>query len=137
MADPEPIDIVLADDHAMVRSGLRMLLEAEPDFRIVAEAGDVETALAYTREHRPRVLLLDVNMRGAPSLPAIPDILEASSDTAIVVLTMQDDPDYARWALTSGASGYVLKEAAEAELVEAVRAAAQGRTYLNPNLGAR
>jgi len=137
VADSEPIDIVLADDHAMVRSGLRMLLEAEPDFRIVAEGGDVETALAYAREHQPRILLLDVSMRGAPSLPAIPDILEASSGTAIVVLTMQDDPDYARWALTSGASGYVLKEAAEAELVEAVRAAAQGRTYLNPNLGAR
>jgi DNA-binding NarL/FixJ family response regulator/predicted Ser/Thr protein kinase len=142
VADPvdvasKPIDIVLADDHAMVRTGLRMLLEAEPDFKIVAEAGDVESAVEQARAHQPRILLLDVNMRGEPSLPAIPTILEASSETAIVVLTMQDDPDYARWALTAGASGYVLKEAAEAELVEAVRAAARGRTYLNPALGAQ
>jgi two-component system response regulator NreC len=142
VADPidvasKPIDIVLADDHAMVRTGLRMLLEAEPDFRIVGEAGDVEAAVEQARAHQPRILLLDVNMKGEPSLPAIPTILEASSETAIVVLTMQDDPDYARWALTAGASGYVLKEAADSEVVAAVRAVATGERYVHPALGAR
>ena len=134
---PAPIRIVLADDHAVVRSGLRMLLDAEPDFEVVAEAGDVETAARYVRGHRPAVLILDLNMPGAPSLPAIPSLRDSSPDTQIVVLTMQDDTAFAREALRGGALGYVLKEAADAELVEAVRLASQGRTYLHPQLGAR
>ena len=121
----------------MVRSGLRLLLESEGEFTVVAEAGDVESALRCVEAHKPRLILLDVNMPGRPSLPAIPELLAASPGAAVVVMTMQDEPAYARAALTAGASGYVLKEAAEAELLEAVRAAAAGRTYLNPQLGAR
>lgn len=134
---PATIRIVIADDHAVVRSGLRMLLDAEDDFEVVAEAGDADTAARYTLGHKPDVLVLDLNMPGEPSLPAIPRIREAIPDTQIVVLTMQEEPAFAREALRGGALGYVLKEAADAELVEAVRAAADGRTYLNPALGAR
>jgi two-component system response regulator NreC len=103
----------------------------------VAEAGDVTDALRYVRAHRPRVLVLDLNMPGEPTLPAIPRFLEGSPETAIVVLTMQDDPGFAREALRAGVRAYVLKEAADDELVEAVRAAARGDRYLNPRLGAR
>jgi two-component system response regulator NreC len=129
--------IVIADDHRVVRSGLRMLLDREEDFEVVAEAGDVADARRYVRAHRPDVLVLDINMPGDPSLPAIPVFREESPGTQVVVLTMQEDPAFAREALQAGASGYVLKEAADAELVEAVRAAAAGETFLNPRLGAR
>ena len=130
----EPIRLVIADDHAVVRSGLRLLLEAEEGMTVVAEAGEIDTAKRMVAAHRPDVLVLDLNMPGAPSLPAIPDLAER---TAVVVLTMQNDPAFARQALQAGARGYVLKEAADAELVQAVHAAAEGRTYLNPELGAR
>ena len=133
----QPIRIVLADDHQVVRSGLRMLLDGERDFEVVAEAGDVESARRYVRGHRPRVLVLDLNMPGASSLEAIPTIREESPDTQIVVLTMQQEPAFAREALGAGALGYVLKEAADDEFVEAVRRAASGESYLNPALGAR
>ena len=135
--EAERVKIVLADDHQVVRSGLRMLLDAEPDFEVVAEAGDVESATRYVRGHKPAVLILDLNMPGQRSLPAIPTLREQFPDTQIVVLTMQNDPAFAREAMRAGAVGYVLKEAADDELVGAVRAAAQGRTYLNPELGAR
>ena len=133
----DPVSIVIADDHAMVRHGLRALLENEPDLRVVAEAGDVGAALRWTRAYHPAVVVLDLNMPGEPSLPAIPRFLEAAPGTAVVMLTMQDEPAFAREALAAGASGYVVKAAAEAELVEAVRAAASGGTYLTPALGAR
>jgi two-component system response regulator NreC len=132
-----PIRIVIADDHAVVRSGLRLLLEAESDFEVVAEAGDVDAARRYVRGHHPAVLVLDLNMPGGSSLDAIPLIRTESLDTQIVVLTMQEEPAFARQALGAGAAGYVLKEAADSELVEAVRRAAAGETYLNPTLGAR
>jgi two-component system response regulator NreC len=131
------IRIVLADDHSIVRSGLRMLLDAEEGFTVVAEASDADAALRTVLGHKPDVLVLDLNMPGGPSLDALPDIAAASPDTRVVVLTMQDDPEYARRALGAGASAYVLKEAADAELVEAVRSAARGETYLNPRLGAQ
>ena len=130
----EPVRLVIADDHAVVRAGLRLLLDAEEGIVVVAEAGEIETAMRMVRAHRPDVLVLDLNMPGGASLPAIPELAE---QTAVVVLTMQNDPAFARQALQSGALGYVLKEAADAELVGAVRAAADGRTYLNPELGAR
>jgi DNA-binding NarL/FixJ family response regulator len=131
------VNIMIVDDHAMVRSGLRLLLESEGEFSVVAEAGDVDAALRCAGERNPRVILLDINMPGRPSLPAIPELLEAAPGASVVVMTMQDEPAYARSALNAGASGYVLKEAAEVELLDAVRAAAAGRTYLNPSLGAR
>jgi two-component system response regulator NreC len=129
-----PIRLVIADDHAVVRAGLRMVLDAEPDLEVVAEAGEVDTARRMVGAHRPDVLVLDLNMPGPPSLAAIPDLAQ---QCAVVVLTMQSDPAFARRALQDGARGYVLKESADAELVGAVRAAAEGRTYLNPELGAR
>src|SRR5215211_3333669 len=129
--------IVIADDHRVVRSGLRMLLDREEDFDVVAEAGDVADARRYVRAHRPDVLILDLNMPGDPSLPAIPVFREESPGTSVVVLTMQEDPAFAREALQAGASGYVLKQSAGTELVQAIRAAATGGTWLNPELGAR
>jgi two-component system response regulator NreC len=129
--------IVLADDHTVVRNALRLLLDAEPGFEVVAEAGDAEAAVRYVRGHRPAVLILDLNMPGRSSLDAVPEIREASPQTEIVVLTMQNEPAFARRALQAGVRGYVLKEAADAELVQAVRSAAAGDTYLQPALGAR
>jgi two-component system response regulator NreC len=136
-ADADTIRIVLADDHAVVRSGLRLLLDAEPDFEVIAEASDVDSAKRYVRGHHPAVLVLDLNMPGGSSLEAIPLIREESPETQIVVLTMQQEPAFAREALGGGALGYVLKEAADDELVEAVRRAAAGESFLNPRLGAR
>jgi two-component system response regulator NreC len=135
--EPAAVRIVLADDHVVVRHGLRMVLEGEDGFEVIAEAGDVEETLRKARVIRPDVLVLDLNLGSESSLPRIPEIRRDSPSTAIVVLTMQNDPAFAREALQSGASGYVLKEAADDELVEAVRAAARGETYLNPRLGAR
>jgi two-component system, NarL family, response regulator NreC len=129
--------IVLADDHTVVRNALRLLLDAEPGFEVVAEAGDVDTAVRYVRGHKPTVLILDLNMPGRSSLDAVPDIHAASPQTEIVVLTMQNEPAFARRALQAGVRGYVVKEAADAELVQAVRSAAAGDTYLQPALGAR
>jgi two-component system, NarL family, response regulator NreC len=129
--------IVLADDHTVVRNALRMLLDAEAGFEVVAEAGDADTAVRYVRGHKPTVLILDLNMPGRSSFDAVPDIQEASPETEIVVLTMQNEPAFARRALQAGVRGYVLKEAADAELVQAVRSAAAGDTYLQPALGAR
>ncbi len=137
MAVPDAITIVLADDHQVVRAGLRLLLESEGGFQVVAEAGDVPTTERRVAAYHPRVLILDLNMPGESSLPAIPRLRASSPETNIVVLTMQNDPAFAREALRAGATGYVLKEAADTELVQAVRMAAGGRTYLNPELGAR
>jgi len=133
----DSISIVLVDDHEVVRNGLRMVLEAEEGFEVVAEAGDLETTRRYVRAHRPRVLVLDLNLPEGSSLPAIPELREQSPDTAVVVLTMQQDPAFAREAMRAGALGYVLKQSAGSELVDAVRAAAAGETYLNPKLGAQ
>jgi two-component system, NarL family, response regulator NreC len=129
--------IVLADDHAVVRTALRMLLESEAGFEVVAEAGDAPNAIRYVRGHKPHVLILDLNMPGPSSLDSIPEIKEASPDTQIVILTMQAETGFARQALQAGVVGYVLKEAADDELVQAVRSAAAGETYLQPALGAR
>ena len=133
----DTIRVVIADDHSVVRRGLRQVLEAEEGFEVVAEASDLESARRYVRGHRPDVLILDLNLPEGLSLGAIPDIRADSPETQIVVLTMQNEPAYARQALSAGALGYVLKEAAESELVEAVQRAAAGDTYLNPRLGAR
>jgi two-component system response regulator NreC len=125
----------LADDHTIVRSALRALLEAEAGFEVVAEAGEVEEAVRKVLAYKPRVLVLDLSMPGGSTLAAIPRMLEASAATAIVVLTMEDEPRFAREALRAGALGFVLKEAADSELVDAVQAAVRGERYLNPQLG--
>jgi two-component system, NarL family, response regulator NreC len=136
-AELEPITIVLADDHRVVRAGLRMLLDAEAEFEVISEAGDVALTERRVAAYRPKVLVLDVNMPDGSSIHAIPRMRVVAPETHIVVLTMQNDPELAREALRAGATGFVLKEAAETELIQAVRLAAQGRTYLNPELGAR
>jgi two-component system response regulator NreC len=120
-----------------VRVALRALLEAEAEFEVVAEAGEVEEAVRKVLAYKPRVLVLDLSMPGGSTLAAIPRILQASPDTAIVVLTMEDEPRFAREALRAGVLGFVLKEAADSELVDAVHAAVQGERYLNPQLGGR
>jgi two-component system response regulator NreC len=132
--------IVLADDHEMVRFGLRHVLDAHEDLSVVAEAGTIDEAVAAARERRPAVLVLDLAMPGhAPgaTLDALPDVARRVAPARIVILTMQDDPEFARRALRTGAIGYVLKEAAPTELVEAVRRAAAGRPFLSPGLGAQ
>jgi two-component system response regulator NreC len=133
----DPIRIVLADDHQVVRLGLRVLLDKEPDLEVVAEAADVMAARRCVRGHHPAVLVLDLNMPGDSSLEAIPKLRREFPNTQIVVLTMQEEPTFARQALSAGAIGYVLKKGAIGELVEAVRLAAVGEGYLNPGLGAR
>jgi two-component system, NarL family, response regulator NreC len=133
----QPITVVLADDHRVVRSGLRVLLESDGRFSVLDEAADVPGTLVKVRECHPQVLVLDLNMGGVSSLDAIPRLRAELADTQIVVLTMQENPAFAQAALRAGALGYVLKEAADAELMMAVLAAAEGRTYLNPELGAR
>lgn len=129
--------IVIVDDHAVVRSGLRLLLDAEADLEVVAEAADARGAVFELRAHKPDVVLLDVVMPGRSGIEAIPDLLKESPGTRVLVLSMQDDPAYVREAFGAGAKGYVLKEAVDAEVVGAIREVAEGRQYVHPALGAR
>jgi len=134
-ADTGPITIVIADDHQVIRAALRFFLSQQDGFEVVGEAGDVATTERRVAAFRPRVLILDLNMPGEPTLPAIYGIRQSVPETRIVVLTMETDPASAREALQAGAVGYVLKEGADTELVQAVRLAAAGRTYVAPELG--
>ena len=131
------IRIVIVDDHAVVRSGLRLLLEAESDLDVVAEAGDAREAVLTVRAEKPDVVLLDVTMPGESGIEALPKLLHEAPEAKVLVLSMQDDPRYVREAFAAGASGYVLKEAADAEVVGAVREVASGSSYVHPVLGAR
>jgi DNA-binding NarL/FixJ family response regulator len=129
--------VLIADDHALVRSGLRMLLESEGGFEVVAEAGTADEAVRAARLEKPDVVLLDVVMPGRSGLEALGEVLEAAPDAKVLVLSMQDDPHYVREAFAAGASGYLLKEAADAELIAALREVAAGSHYVHPVLGAR
>jgi two-component system response regulator NreC len=131
------ITVVLADDHEIVRDGIKLVLQAEDDIAVVAETADADEAARRTNGHKPSVLVLDLNMPGRPSIEIIPEVLETSPETSVIVLTMQKEPAFARQALQAGAKGYVLKHSAGAELVGAVRAVVAGETYINPDLGAR
>jgi two-component system response regulator NreC len=131
------IRVVIVDDHALVRSGLRLLLEAEEDVTVEDEAGNAEDAVRLARLHKPDVVLLDIVMPGGSGLDAAPAIKEAAPKSRILVLSMQDDPSYVRQAFSAGANGYLLKEAADSELVAAVREVAAGGSYVHPTLGAR
>jgi len=131
------IRVVIVDDHALVRSGLRLLLEAEEDVTVEDEGGNAEEAIRLARLHKPDVVLLDVVMPGQSGLDAVPAILEAAPKASVLVLSMQDDPSYVRQAFAAGASGYLLKEAADNELVAALREVAGGGRYVHPTLGAR
>lgn len=132
-----PLTIVIADDHAVVREGLRLLLESEEDFAVVGEASDLREACAVLRDQRPAVLVLDLHMGPDLSLTALSELRSASQSTAIIVLTMDDDPAFVQPAWNAGAAGYVLKERSRAELVRAVRAVGTGGRYLDPAIGGR
>ncbi|HMI80216.1 MAG TPA: response regulator transcription factor [Solirubrobacterales bacterium] len=129
------ITVVLADDHNVIRSGLRAMLEAEADLRVIGEAADAPAAQKLVRDRRPDVLVLDLQMPGAEPASDVPALREEAPETAIVVLTMESDPRRARELLQGGASGYVLKQAAERQLTAAIRAAAAGGSYIDPELG--
>jgi two-component system, NarL family, response regulator NreC len=131
------IRVLLVDDHAVVRSGLRRVLEAEQDIEVVAEAGDMRNAVFEARAHKPDVIVMDVVMPGGSGIEATPAVLREAEDTKVLMLSMQDDPRYVREAFAAGANGYVLKEAADTEVVDAVREVAQGGRYVHPELGAR
>jgi two-component system, NarL family, response regulator NreC len=133
----EPIRIVIVDDHAVVRSGLRKILEAEDGLAVVGEAGDAQHAVFETRAQRPDVILLDVTLPGKSGIEVIPELLKDAPAAKVLILSMEADPTYVRHAFEAGAAGYVLKEAADAELVAAVRDVAAGSQYVNPALGAR
>lgn len=126
---------MIADDHAVVREGLQLLLDVEPDLTVVGEASDLEQTRALMREHRPDVLLLDLHLGRELSLVVLSEIKASSPRTAVVILTMDDDPAFARQAWSAGASGYVLKEASRTELVRAIRTVVGGGRYLDPAVG--
>jgi len=131
------IRVLVVDDHAVVRSGLRLLLDAEDDIETVGEAGDARDAVFEARAKKPDVILMDVVLRGKSGIEATPEVLKEAPQAKVLVLSMQDDPRYVREAFSAGASGYVLKEAADRELVDAVRHVARGESYVHPALGAR
>jgi len=131
-----PIRVILVDDHAVVRSGLRRVLEAGSDIEVVGEASNVRDAVFEVRAQKPDVIVMDVVMPGSSGIEGTPLVLHEAPDAKVLVLSMQDDPRYVREAFAQGASGYVLKEAADTEVVEAVRQVANGQQYLHPALGA-
>jgi len=133
----EPIRVLIVDDHAVVRSGLHLLLAAEESIEVVGEAGDVRTAVFEAREKQPDVVLMDVFMPGQSGIEGVPLVLKEAPEAKVLVLSMQDDPRYVREAFGAGACGYVLKEAVDAEVVAAVQEVAAGGRYVHPALGAR
>jgi two-component system, NarL family, response regulator NreC len=131
------IRILVVDDHAVVRSGLRRLIDEESDMRTVGEAGNVRDAIFEARSTKPDLVLMDVVMPGESGLEGLPKLLHEQPEVKVLVLSMQDDPRYVREAFAAGASGYVLKEAADNEVVNAIREVAAGGRYVHPELGAR
>lgn len=132
------IRVVIVDDHAVVRAGLRLLLDAEDDLETVGEARDAREAIFEVRSNKPDVVIMDVGLGGGKSgIEATPDVLHEAAEAKVLMLSMQDDPRYVREAFAAGATGYVLKEAADNELVAAVREVAAGGRYVDPELGAR
>lgn len=129
--------VVVVDDHAVVRSGLKLLLDAETDIEVVGDAGNARDAVFEVRAKKPDVVLLDVVMPGDSGIDVLPELLKESPETKVLILSMQDDPSYVRQAFAVGARGYVLKEAVDAEVVAAVREIASGGRYVHPALGAR
>jgi DNA-binding NarL/FixJ family response regulator len=131
------IRILIVDDHAVVRSGLRHVLDAEEGIEVVGEAGDAQQAVFETRAKKPDIVLMDVVMPGKSGIETIPDVLKDAPEAKVLVLSMQDDPRYVREAFAAGAAGYILKEAADTDVVAAVREVAAGGHYVHPSLGAR
>jgi DNA-binding NarL/FixJ family response regulator len=132
--EKEKIGVILVDDHAVVRTGLRLMLEAEPDIVVLAEASTAAEAVERVAELKPAVVLLDITMPGGGGIGALDRLRKASPETRVLMLTMHDDPEYLRVALVSGAAGFILKNAVSAELLAAIRTVHQGRTYVDPTL---
>ena len=126
-----PIRVLIADDHAVLRSGLRMLLEAQPDIEIAGEAGDGTQVVQQARELQPDVVLMDLTMPGPHSGEVIRHVVRAAPKTRVLILTMHDDPAYLASALAAGAAGYVVKKVADSELLIAIRAVHAGRTFVD------
>lgn len=131
------ISIVLADDHPVVRRGLRSLFEEQDDMEVVGEAADVEEVVRKVNAFQPDVLILDLGMPGGPTVDAIPKLRERSAGTQILILTMSSDPAEARAALRAGASGFMLKQENQEALTDATRHVAAGGTYVDPAVGVR
>src|SRR6478735_2768869 len=131
------IRVVLVDDHAILRSGLRRVLDAEADIEVVGEAESADRAVFETISNKPDVVVMDLVMPGKSGIEGMPAVLQAAPEVKVLVLSMQDDPRYVREAFEVGASGYVLKEAADTEVVGAIRDVAGGGRYVHPELGAR
>ncbi|MGD2050550.1 MAG: response regulator transcription factor [Chloroflexota bacterium] len=131
------ISLILADDHAVVRSGLRMLLEAQPDMHIVAEVESGKEAVEKVESLRPNVILMDIQMPGVSGIEATKEIRRVAPDTAVLALTMHEDDQYFFEMLNAGASGYVPKRAAPDELLTAIRTVARGEVFLYPSLATR
>lgn len=129
--------VVLVEDHALVRAGIRSLLEKLPDLEVVAEAGDGRAALGLIAQHQPDVVLMDIKMAGLNGLEATARIMRDHPGMRVVILSMYANEEYVIQALRAGASGYLLKDAGTAELEVAVRAAARGETYLSPAISRR
>jgi two-component system, NarL family, response regulator NreC len=132
-----PVRVVLAEDHALMRRSLRLLLDDEEGVQVIAEAEDMTAAVRHVYDDRPQVLVLDLRMPGGSSIETIGKLRERAPDTRVVVLTMEDNPVFAQRALASGALGFVLKDRADSELREAVLAAARGEQYISPAVSAR
>jgi two-component system response regulator NreC len=130
----QKITVMIADDHAILRAGLRMLVNAQTDMEVVSEASDGEKAIEATRETKPDVALLDLTMPRMGGMKALEKIVRDCRKTRVLVLTMHDDPAYLRSALAAGASGYLLKRAVDAELIAAIRAVHRGGIFVDPRL---
>lgn len=137
MSDPGRTTVLLVDDHEIVRAALRSLLEAQEDLEVLGEAGDLASAKEAVAATAPRVLVLDVNLPDGMAVDALAEIRQLAPDTAVLLLTMERDPGFAHRALEGGALGYMLKDSAHLELIEAVREVSAGRTYLPEAVAAR
>jgi two-component system, NarL family, response regulator NreC len=131
------VRVLIVDDHAVFRAGLRMLINVEADMEAVGEAGNARDAVFQARSLKPDVILMDVVMPDQSGLEVVPTLLHERPETKVLVLSMQDDPQYVRQAFANGASGYILKEAADTEVVTAIREVAAGNSYVHPTVGAR
>jgi two-component system response regulator NreC len=128
------IRILLADDHIIIRSGLRLLLEQQPDFKVVAEAGDGREAVELVSKQHPDVAVLDIGMPQLNGIEATQQIADKAPQTQVVILSMHSDEGYVLRALKSGAKGYLLKDSAEGDLIEAIKAVHQGRTFFSSEI---
>jgi len=131
------VRVLIVDDHAVFRAGLKLLIDAEDDLEAVGEAGNAHDAIFQARALKPDVILMDVVMPDQSGLDVVPTLLHERPEIKVLVLSMQDDPQYVRQAFANGASGYILKEAADTEVVAAIREVASGSNYVHPVVGAK